>query len=129
VRENVLPTLICIFVFVVIAFGFLSRALGIAGLILDILGALLLVWGEMTAPAAFLKLQTRMSAADANSFLVQIKRQPWYRRYPLLLAIKFGSADVMAVNQEPVIESFPKRFWAIVFLMLGFVLQAFASRQ
>ncbi len=51
----------------------------------------------------------------------------WHQEVWLWLARLWGSGDVIDVQIEPLAESFPRKGWGLVLLMLGFVVQAVAG--
>lgn len=90
------------------------RCWAITGLVLDICGALLLVWGELGQRATLVKY-FRDNDIDAL---------PLWKRIPVnVLVSLFGSADVEEVNEQPPEESLATMFWAILLLVVGFALQ------
>jgi hypothetical protein len=95
------------------------------GLVVNIFGALLLIWGEMHSDAAFLKYRgTGEGKVWCDS---EPKKLPWRKRWPLAIGRVLGSQNVMDMNQGSIFDSFPIIFWGIVLLTLGFLLQAIGS--
>jgi hypothetical protein len=42
---------------------------------------------------------------------------------PFWIAAKFGSADLKDMGGETLEESLPRKFWALAFLTVGFLMQ------
>ena len=81
------------------------------GLILDIIGAAIIIRAELTSHAAILRQSP--SSVDGESF----------KRFTFWLAKKFGSRNPLD-TQNYVVESFFAKFWGFVLLLLGFIFQA-----
>ena len=99
--------------------------LNIYGLILDILGAWFLIWGELHQNAAFLKYQGK--GEGQAWFDSQVKKLTWWKQWPLKVARAWGSTNTADMGQERLLDSFPPKAWGIVLLTLGFGLQALAN--
>ena len=95
------------------------------GLVLDIFGALLLIWGEMRSAATFLRYSG--TGEGKAWFDSQLEKLPWRKSLPLAIARAWGSRNIMDMSQDSIFDSFPTKFWGIVFLTLGFLLQAIGS--
>ena len=99
--------------------------LNIAGLVLDIVGAFFLMWGELHQNAAFLKYQGK---GDGQTwFDNQVKELIWWKQWPLKLARACGSTNSADMGQESISDSFPLKAWGIALLIVGFLLQVLAS--
>jgi hypothetical protein len=96
-----------------------------AGLLFDIIGAWLLIKGEIQGNASFLRYQG--SGEQREWFDREVAKLSWMRQLPLRLGSMWGSKDVMDMGQEPLFESFPRKVWALLFLFVGFGLQALAT--
>lgn len=83
------------------------------GLLLDIAGVLLFSWGELRSMAAMLR--------DYKP----PPEWPWYRKGPLRLAARVAPRGSLAAETF-ISEVFPPKFWALVLILLGFLLQAMA---
>jgi len=95
------------------------------GLVVDILGAWMLLWGELHSHAAFLKYSG--TGEGTEYFDSKLAKLPWHKRWPLAIGSALGSRNVMNMNQGTILDSFPIKFWGIVLLTLGFLLQAIGS--
>ena len=84
------------------------------GLLLDIVGVGVFSWGELASAGARLA-----QAAEVPP------RKPWYRTGPLWLARRLGSHDPFAGDSFTA-EDLPVKFWGLVLIMLGFLLQMLA---
>ena len=94
-------------------------------LVLDIIGACLLLFGEMYHDAAFLKYSG--TGEGKEWFDSKLAKLSWNKRWPLAIGRALGSRNVMNMNQDTVLDSFPIKFCGIVLLILGFPLQAIGS--
>lgn len=99
--------------------------LNVAGLVLDIVGAFILMWGELHQSAAFLKYQGK--GEGQTWFDSQVKKRAWWKQWPLKVARAWGSTNAADMGQEPLLDSFPLKAWGIVLLIVGFLFQALAS--
>ena len=122
-RNNLLPFLLLVLTIALFAWAFFSRSYVLAGLSFDVLGVVFLAWEELKTATASIRLQTRMSPGDVTMFWNHVDTLPWYRRFPVKLAAKCGPKDIMAGSQEFTDESFPRKAWGMVFLVIGFILQ------
>ncbi len=94
------------------------------GLFLDILGAFLLIKGQIKSTAALVKYWG--TGEQSENYRQRIAPLAFWRRWPIQLAVRFGpKAEDM--GSEPVLDSFPIKAWGIALLILGFVFQAFGS--
>lgn len=91
----------------------MTKYLALAGLILDILGAGILIRDELTSLAA--NIQQCESSLSGRC---------WHKA-AYSLARRFGSKDPLA-RESFIGESFTMRFWGFVFLIFGFLCQALA---
>ena len=94
-------------------------------LVLEIAGVLLFSWGEVRGPMAFVRYSG--TGEGAASFNRDVNKLLLWRRLPLKLARRFGSRDVTAFAQEAIYESFPKKAWGLMLVVLGFVGQLVAT--
>ena len=99
--------------------------LNVAGLVLDIVGAFFLIWGEVRQTAAFLKYQGK--GEGQIWFDSQVKKLTWWKQWPLKVARAWGSTNPADMGQESLFDSFPLKAWGIALLIIGFLLQALAS--
>ena len=99
-----------------------KNILTICGLILEISGAWWLFHGEIKSQAAFVKYQA--SGEGARSFELELKNQPWYRRFVMCLVLKRASRDPLDMNPPPLIEAIPDSAGGFGLIFLGFLLQA-----
>ncbi|MDZ4854310.1 MAG: hypothetical protein SGJ26_05555 [Nitrospirota bacterium] len=99
--------------------------LNVAGLVLDIVGAFILMWGELHQSAALLKYQGR--GEGQTWFDSQVKKLIWWKQWPLKFARAWGSTNSADMGQESIFDSFPLKAWGIVLLIFGFLLQVLAS--
>jgi hypothetical protein len=87
--------------------------LSLSGLTLDIIGVGILVRDEITSMAATIKQHESTISGS------------WWQNAAYYLARKFGSKD--SLSRESFIgDSFPRRLWGFVFLIVGFLFQALA---
>jgi hypothetical protein len=86
----------------------------VLGLVLAFVGSALLIWDEMRTAAAGIKSYT---GKLRGNFLKQVA---------FSVARWFGSSDPRD-QQSYLAESFPKRFWGFLFLLLGFLAQALGA--
>ncbi len=124
-RNDTLPTFFCVLTIVLFVLAVVLEAYLLVGLIYNIIGVVFLAWEELTNVAAVLGVQAKTS--DAALFFADLEKH-WYRRLPLWVAAKYVPREViMAVSRREVSESFPLKAWGLVFLILGFILQAIGS--
>jgi hypothetical protein len=57
----------------------------------------------------------------------ELKKLPWHKSWPFAISRVLGSQNVMDMNQGSIFDSFPIKFWGIILLTLGFLLQAIGS--
>jgi hypothetical protein len=95
------------------------------GLVLDVFGAWLLLLGELRSDAAFLRYSG--TGEGSSWFASQLTKLSWWKKVPISLAVALGSKNPIDMGQESKFDSFPIKFWGIVFLTLGFLLQAIGS--
>ena len=89
------------------------------GLTLDVLGASLLIWGELKGHAAMLNYWG--TGEQKYSMNRQLNQFWWWKRWPLKLGVRWGSRQHM--GQEALMDSFPFTAWGVFLLIVGFVLQ------
>lgn len=99
--------------------------INVTGLVLDIIGAWLLILGEIYSDAALLRY--RGSGEGKVWFDQEVNKLAWYKQWPLKLGRALGSKDVMDMSQAFIFDSFPPKTWGIIFLTFGFALQAVGS--
>jgi hypothetical protein len=92
------------------------------GLLLDIVGVGLFSVGEVANMAA---LAHTLGVQPGTSLYEQLPHMPWYRRIPLRLAARHRPSDPRSLD-SPLMETFPPKFWGLVLIILGFLLQAMA---
>lgn len=102
------------------------RVLTVAGLAFDVVGAGLLLRSVMKPLAAQERYWSEKST-EAKQHLADSRKLPYHEKVPLWFARTFGSKDIMDMNAEPFPQAFATNFWALVFLVLGFVLQLVAA--
>ncbi|MGH7771368.1 MAG: hypothetical protein ACREQA_03950 [Candidatus Binatia bacterium] len=124
-RSDILPPFFCVLTIVLFALAVILEAYLLVGLIYNIIGVVFLAWEELINVASLLGIQAK--ASDAALFFADLEKH-WYRRLPLWLAAKYGPREaIMAVGRREVSESFPMKAWGLVFLILGFILQAVST--
>ena len=90
------------------------------GLVLDVFGAWLLLLGELRSDPAFLRYS---GTGEGSSWVAsQLTKLSWWEKVPISLAIALGSKNPIDMGQESKFDSFPIKFWGIVFLTPGFLL-------
>ena len=115
-------------IFAVIAsfIGCAFFGLNITGLILDIAGVSLLLWKEIKGQT--IMFRHNVTKMDQGRGWEEIRKScSLWQLIPLWLFKKFASTDLMSVNEPPLTESLPERFWALTLLIVGFVLQAIGT--
>ena len=93
------------------------------GLVLDTVGAVLLIFGQLQSDAGMLCYWA--TGEQKDDYLNQWKQFWWWRRWPLKLGVAFGNKSRM--GQESLVDSFPLTAWGIFLLIVGFLFQAVAS--
>ena len=88
------------------------------GLLVSIVGVFVFSLGEFRSQAA----EVRYQAIDL-SFERTTADMPWWKRWALRLAARYGPTEIFAMSQESVFESFPRRFWGLLPMVLGTTLQ------
>jgi hypothetical protein len=91
------------------------------GLLLDIVGVGLFSCGEIAGMAGLLPVRSHSEPTLRGD----LRQQPRYRQTPLQLALRDRRVDVTRFD-SPLIHTFPPKFWGLVMIMLGFLLQAMA---
>ncbi len=99
----------------------IAVALVAAGLLLNILGAIMFSWGDLRSTAALVRYYG--SGEGKEVFDAQVRRMPWWRRRVLVITQKYGPADLLEMQQEPVLEAFPRQALGLLILVLGSSLQ------
>ena len=89
----------------------------IVGLILDIFGAVIIIWDGLKSQAAVLK--------QAGS-VIFTPNENWLKKFTFFLASKFGSSNPQN-TQNYFGESFVAKFWGFVLLCLGFIFQVIGA--
>jgi hypothetical protein len=123
---RILPSIFVIVSVLLVVVAFFRP--GAAGLGFDILGVLLLLYGEMKTEAAMERYKAKTSR-EHHLHVRERKKLPWHQRFPLHLLSRVASKDLMALSQQPVEESLPRTFWGLLFLVVGFALQLIGSLQ
>jgi len=93
--------------------------LSVLGLVLDIVGAILLIKGEIQGNAALVDYWR--TGEQRENYLKRLQGFSWCKRWMLDAAGYFGSREHL--GQEALEESLPVKMWGIVFLIGGFFLQ------
>lgn len=83
------------------------------GLVSDIVGASILMYDGLKSGAAIIR-----QCNSSNP----VPYRKWYMWIPIQLSCKVGSKDPQD-TQEYVSESVVIRFWGLIFLILGFMMQ------
>jgi hypothetical protein len=89
------------------------------GLTLDVLGASLLICGELQGHAALLNYWG--SGEQKEDFKHKVAQFWWWKRWPIRLGVWWGSNRHL--GQESLVDSFPFKAWGIGLLIIGFLLQ------
>jgi hypothetical protein len=97
-----------------------------AGIAFDVLGALLLLHGAMRREAALERFKSK-SPAEAKVHLADCKKTALLPATPLMVCTHARLKRDYGHNEEPRSKGFARKFWALVFLVMGFVLQLVAS--
>jgi hypothetical protein len=95
------------------------------GLVLDIFGAFFMIWGEMQSYAAFLSYSG--TGEGKKWFDSQLSKLSWWKKLPVELGVAFGSKNTTDMGHDSKFDSLPIKFWGILFLTIGFLLQAIGS--
>ena len=104
-----------------------------AGLGFDIIGALTLLLADLRSDSALSSYLANPSHPQSETYIASIKTLPWYRRSPLVFGSKIFlqdifrpdilKLDVTEIEEGPLDESLPQKFWSMVFLVVGFTFQ------
>jgi len=95
------------------------------GVVLDILGAGLLVWGELSGEMAMIRYQ---ATGDFERFFEsEVMKRSFWKRWMLRLGRRCGPSDPQEMSPLGLFDSFPIKAWGFTFLVLGFCLQAIGS--
>jgi hypothetical protein len=92
------------------------------GLLLEIVGVGLFSWGEVAGITGLIATFTHVN--PDSDLLSKLRQKPWHQRIPLLLAAKRRAVDVRMLD-DPLMEAFPPKFWGLVLIPLGFLLQLY----
>lgn len=95
----------------------------IFGLVLDIVGAYLLIKGELVGGAALVNYWA--SGEMRHNYMERLQRFLFWKRWMLAVAGRFGSKERM--REDWVEESLPVKLWGLAFLILGFVFQGLGA--
>jgi hypothetical protein len=93
------------------------------GLAFEIVGVLLLVWGQLQGGMA--QLDDWGTGEQSQAFDLRLRKFWWWKRWPLSLGRRFGSRRHL--RRETLTDSFPFIIWGFVCLMLGFILQGIGT--
>src|SRR3989449_10860377 len=90
------------------------------GVVLDILGAGLLVWGDLSGEMAMIRYQAK---GDFERFFESevMKRSLW-KRWMLRLGRRCDSSDPQGMYPIGLLDSFPIKAWRITLLVIIFIL-------
>jgi hypothetical protein len=99
----------------------IAVALVAVGLFLNIVGAIMFSWSDLRSTASLIHYYG-MGEGKAI-FDAQLRRMSWWRRRVLVITQKYGPADLMEMQQEPVLEAFPRQAIGLLILVLGSSLQ------
>ena len=96
------------------------KVLSSIGLVFDMIGAVLLVWGTMRRLATWFRSQ----GVGPES-----QQARWYDRIAVRVSTYlFGSSDLYQVSKgDPKMQETSAIFWALIFLLVGFALQLFGT--
>ena len=86
----------------------------VIGLVFDIVGASVLIYDGVKSGSAIIR---QCNSRNPGVYL------KWYQWIPIQLSHKVGSNDPQD-TQEYVSESVVMKFWGLIFLILGFMMQA-----
>jgi hypothetical protein len=115
-----------ILVLVAASIGWFYFGPSITGLLLDIGGVSFLLWMEVRGET--IMFRHNVTKMDQGRGWEEIKKRcSSWQLIPLWLFKKFASTNLMSANEPPMTESIPERFWALILLIVGFVLQAIGT--
>jgi len=98
----------------------------ITGLILDILGVAFLLWMELKGET--IMFRHNATKMDQGRGWEEIKKSSsLWQLIPLWIFKKIAPTDLMSANEPPMTESISERFWALLLLIVGFMLQAIGT--
>lgn len=97
--------------------------LSLLGLGIDILGAILLIIGEIKGSAALVNYWG--TGEQSENYRQQIGRLVFWKRWPLQLAVRFGAKEHMGADS--IEDSFPVTAWGLFLLIVGFLFQALGT--
>ena len=90
----------------------------VVGLLAELLGLLCYTWGEVRAAWAMIRPR---NASEAHTLASALRREPWWRKWPLQLAVHVGARDVLG-TASVLYESYPLKCWGLCLLALGLLL-------
>jgi len=76
------------------------------GLLLNIVGAVMFSWSDLRSRGCDDPLLR--TGRRRGPFYVQVGRMSWWKRRMLIITQKYAPTDVMAMDQEPLLEAFPR---------------------
>jgi hypothetical protein len=90
------------------------------GLLADICGAMILVYGLLQRDMAMFRgMRETLENEDAPP-------RTWHRTFPLWIAFRFGSRDVTMTSPGH-LEEYVANFWGLALLIFGFASQAIGA--
>jgi hypothetical protein len=90
----------------------------VVGLLAELLGLLCYSWGEVRAAWAMIRPR---NASEAHALASEVRREPWWRKWPLQFAVHVGARDVLG-TASVLYESYPLKYWRLCLLALGLLL-------
>jgi hypothetical protein len=90
----------------------------LVGLLAELFGLLCYSWGEVRAAWATLRPR---NASEAHALASEVRREPWWRKWPLQFAVHVGARDVLG-TASVLYESYPLKYWGLCLLALGVLL-------
>ena len=104
----------------------ISTCLTVTGLAFDVVGAALLIWGELKGRAGGLNYRaTEGTMQEIAHFWRDVNNLPLLKRIPVKLGAKLGSRTTMGQNY--IFDSFPFTAWGIFLLIIGFGMQGIGA--
>ncbi len=98
----------------------------LCGLLLDIVGVLILAYGETAHHAAFARY-ARGDASQESSWNYELKKQPWWARPLIRVGAMLGSRDPEDMGDAGPLEGLATRLLGYIVIFLGFVLQGMGA--
>jgi hypothetical protein len=123
--KTVLFIFLAFIAFVVALFKYPSifKYLGIVGIIANLLGAVLYIRGDLRSEATLVRYHFRnMTEEEWNR---HYNLHPWWKRFAFDIGRRIGSED-MRDTQQPLVDSYPMKFWGISLILLGASFQIIA---